>query len=372
MEPLKPVEHKIKDFAFALFRFLLKKGQKDFKPLEPLYLKKILFLRPDKIGDMIISLPVFENLKKSYPHLQLSLLCSPRNLPIVKNDPRFDKIFLYKKNIFQDIATVLAMRRENFDVVVDMISNDSITNLFLARYSVKDKPRIGVQKAKYREYYDYSYYHRLDDMRHIIRNTLELLDAFGYGSAKADGFAPPYIDKEALNKAAVFFESIDPERMNLFCVGYNLSVGNPTRLWDESNSRRLLEKILEYGQGNFHIILLTTPPDRMRGEKLLSFFEKDVFLVPPDLNLIEVSAIISKLSLLISPDTSLIHIARSFKIPVVGLYPKPVKNFLLWHPYEQKEGAVLSGNNDNIFDITVEQVFDTFLRVCQANRLVNK
>ena len=108
MEKLKPVEHKFKDLSFYLLRFLLKKGRKDFKPLDPTKINKILFLRPDKIGDMIISLPVFENLKKEYPHIKLSLCCSPRNYGIVKNDPRFDKIFLYRKNIVKDIATVLA------------------------------------------------------------------------------------------------------------------------------------------------------------------------------------------------------------------------------------------------------------------------
>jgi len=372
MEKLKPVEHKFKDLSFYLLRFLLKKGRKDFKPLDAARITKILFLRPDKIGDMIISLPVFENLKKEYPQIKLSLCCSPRNYGIVKNDPRFDKIFLYRKNIFKDIATVLAMRRENYDAVVDMISNDSVTNLFLARFSVKNKPRIGVQKLKYRDYYDYSYYHRLDDMRHIIRNTLELLEAFGLDSEKADGFAPPYVEDKTRMMAEVFLDGLKAKEPNRLNIGYNLSVGNPTRIWDKDKSRRLMDKILESGQGNYRVIVLTAPPDRTRGDELAGHFQKDMVQVPPGLNLTAVSAIISRLDLLITPDTSLVHIARSFKVPVVGLYPKPVKNFLLWHPYQQKEGAVLSGNNDNIFDITVEQVFETFVKVVNNHRLVRK
>ncbi|MBN1212534.1 MAG: glycosyltransferase family 9 protein [candidate division Zixibacteria bacterium] len=372
MEKLKPVEHKLKDLSFYLLRFLLKKGREDFIPLKPSNIGKILFLRPDKIGDMIISLPVFENLKKQHPHIKLSLLCSPRNYGIVKNDPRFEKIFLYRKNIFKDITTVLAMRKENYDAVVDMISNDSITNLFLARFSVKNKPRIGVQKLKYRDYYDYSYYHRLDDMRHIIRNTLELLEAFGLDSEQADGFAPPYVDDKTRMLAEVFIKVLRTKEPNKLNIGYNLSVGNPTRVWDGEKSRLLVKRILDSEQGNYRIIVLTAPSDRTRGDELAGHFKKDVVQIPSGLNLTAVSAIISKLDLLITPDTSLVHIARSFKVPVVGLYPKPVKNFLLWHPFEQKEGAVLSGNNDNIFDITVEQVFETFTQVVNNHRLVKK
>ena len=369
---LKSLELKIKDLMFGLFRLLLMKGDPAFQPLDPQRLKKILFLRPDKIGDMVISLPVFENLKKRYPHIKLSLLCSPRNYSLVRKDPRFDKIFLYRKNIFQDIATMLAMRRENYDAVVDMISNDSVTNLFLARFSVKSKPRIGVQKSKYRDYYDYSYFHEVDDMRHIIRNTLELLEAFSIDSEKADGYAPPYVDEKTRMVAEVFFNSLKSREPGKLNIGYNLSVGNPTRVWDGDKSRQLIEKIIEAGQGNYRIIVLTAPPDRTRGDELAGWFHKDVIQVPPGLSLMAVSAIISKLDLLITPDTSLVHIARSFRVPVVGLYPKPVMNFILWHPYEQKEGAVLSGSNDNIFDITVEQVFDTFKRVVDRYRLVGK
>ena len=251
-----------------------------------------------------------------------------------------------------------------------MISNDSITNLFLARFSVKNKPRIGVQKSKYRDYYDYSYYHKLDDMRHIIRNTLELLEAFGLDSERANGFAPPFVDDKTLLIAETFLDDLKANEPGKLNIGYNLSVGNPTRVWDKEKSRRLVETIL--GSGNYRVVVLTAPPDRSRGDELAGQFNKNVVQIPPGLNLMAVSAILARLDLLITPDTSLVHIARSFKVPVVGLYPKPVRNFLLWHPYEQKEGAVLSGNNDNIFDITVEQVFETFMQVVNNHRLVSK
>ncbi|MFZ5979481.1 MAG: glycosyltransferase family 9 protein [Candidatus Zixiibacteriota bacterium] len=368
MEKLKPAEHIFKEIFFSLFRFLLKKGRKDFTPLDGNNLKKVLFLRPDKIGDMIVSLPVFDNLKRAYPHLELSLLCSPRNYTIVKNDSRFAKIFLYRKRFFSDLNCLMRMRKENYDCVVDMISNDSITNLFLARYSVKNKPRLGVQKSKYRDYYEFSYYHEIDDMRHIIRNTLELLEAFGLDSETADGYAPPYVDEKATETAEAFYRNFtDKSRLN---IGFNLSVGNPTRIWSLNKCQELVKRIV--ANNSVRVIVLTAPSDRARGDELVRGFERDVVQVPPKLNLMTISAIIKKLDLLITPDTSLVHIARSFKVPVVGLYPKPVKNFILWHPYDQKEGAVLSDNNDNIFDITVGQVYETYERVLKTGKAVNR
>ncbi len=68
------------------------------------------------------------------------------------------------------------------------------------------------------------------------------------------------------------------------------------------------------------------------------------------------SAIISRLDLLVTPDTSLVHIARSFKVPVVGMYPQLQWNLERWRPYGQKGGVVISNDDGHIFDITPVQV----------------
>jgi ADP-heptose:LPS heptosyltransferase len=76
------------------------------------------------------------------------------------------------------------------------------------------------------------------------------------------------------------------------------------------------------------------------------------------MNLLEVSAVIGHMKILITPDTSLVHIARSFKVPVVGLYTRYEKNLRMWRPYRQKSGTVVSNNDYNIHDIEIDRVFE--------------
>ena len=90
MERLKPIEHKFKAAFFGLFKLFLRKGIKEFKPIDGSAVNKVLFLRPEKIGDMVISLPVFDGLKKHFPHIKISILGSPRNLALIKDDNRFE------------------------------------------------------------------------------------------------------------------------------------------------------------------------------------------------------------------------------------------------------------------------------------------
>ena len=94
--------------------------------------------------------------------------------------------------------------------------------------------------------------------------------------------------------------------------------------------------------------------------------------VPEGLSLVDASALLGKMDLLISPDTSLVHIARSFRVPVVGLYSRFMYNFMLWRPYMQEEGAVVSGNEHNIHDITVDQVYDAFVTLVEKETAVGR
>ncbi len=369
MDKLKAAEHKLKASVFGLTRGMLKRADRNFRPLDGSQLSKVLFLRPEKIGDLVVSLPVFDGLKSVYPHIAISLLASPRNVELIEHDPRFKRIYLYEKNIFRDLVELRDIRREEFDCVVDMICDDSLTALFLAQLCAPGKPRIGIGKKKFREYYDFNYDHRMGNTGHIIDNTLGLLNAFGIDSSKASGFAPPYVNQAAFDKADRFLATLPKVPGKLLRIGYNISAGASSRIWAAEKSEELLRRILDQYEG-VQMIIISVGPDRARGDALVSKFPSSLFHVPPGLTLMEASAVVSKLDLLVSPDTSLVHIARSFHVPVVGMYCKFQKNFLLWSPYGQEEGAVVSNHDGNIFDITVDHAFGTVTRVLAVGKQV--
>ncbi|UCD63938.1 MAG: glycosyltransferase family 9 protein [Candidatus Zixiibacteriota bacterium] len=369
--PFKPIEHWFKDLFFSAFRGFLKKGRTDFRPVDGRRTARVLFLRPEKIGDMIISFPVFDGLKRHFPHIKIAVLGSPRNYAIIKNDPRFDRVFLYRKSPLRDIRELMAMRREKYDCVIDMIGNDSVTALFLSQLCAPGKPRIGVGKQKYREYYDFNYDHRRGNTGHIIENTLKLLEAFAIDSESISCYSRPYINERADTRARDFIGTLTNGDRSILKIGYNMSAGSPTRIWAEEKSTDLLKRLLRFSPG-CRIVLFTVPSERKRGLRLKEQLGEGVEIVPDGIDLIGASALINYLDIMITPDTSLVHIARAFEVPVVGLYSRYMKNFLLWRPYGQHSGAVVSGCDGNIFDITVDQVYDTFVELVEEYSLVNR
>ncbi|MCK4305044.1 MAG: glycosyltransferase family 9 protein [Candidatus Eisenbacteria sp.] len=399
---LKWLEHGMKRPAFMLLKIFLSKGRAGAVASDPLRLTRVLFIRPQKIGDLVVALPVFDALKAAGAHVAIDVLVSPRSLGILKRDPRFDRVFIYRKRTARDVREILAIRRRHYDCVVDMIDGDSLTGLLLSQLCAAGRPRIGSNKQAHAAYYDAVTVERdasgaqghvvvaaedgagvdraLEDRAaedgagvdrasedraatdrmagHSIERGLNLLDLLGIDGTAAVRYASPYIEQAAWGKIDRSF----PESRTgstAMRIGCNLSAGNPTRVWAVARARELIARILSFLPES-RIILLTAPGDRERGREAKADFDDRVITASPGLTITEVAALISRLDVLISPDTSLVHIARSFEVPVVGMYPRRAWNLARWRPYGQTGGIVISGNDENIFDITAEQVFAVF------------
>ncbi len=358
---IKTLEHSFKRAFFTFASVFLKRARKDFGRIDPLTIKRVLFIRPEKLGDMIISLPVFHNLKKFYPHIELFTISSPRNVAIVDKDERIFGNFLYTKNIFADLDMLRRVRGLEVNAVVDMVCDDSVTALFLTQLSSPRAWRIGVGKNRHRKYYDFNYSYRANDDSHVLDNTLKLLTAFGLETDQLERQVPPTIPPEIENTARSFIASLNRSAARPI-IGLNISAGRPTRVWQTEKNEQLLARVLET-YPDAHLIISADPRERDRAVELSRKFSERVLPLPAGLNLLEVSAIISRLCLLITPDTSLVHIARAFGVPVVGLYTRFGKNFRLWKPYNQDGGTVVSGNDYNIHDIEVDEVFQEVLKL---------
>ena len=60
--------------------------------------KRILIVRTDRIGDVILSTPVIKNLRNSFPDAYIAFMCRPYTKEIVEGNPYLDEVIEYDKN----------------------------------------------------------------------------------------------------------------------------------------------------------------------------------------------------------------------------------------------------------------------------------
>lgn len=89
---------------------------------------KILIIKRDKIGDLILTTPLLELIKSHLPSAELHLLANTYNGWVVENDSHIDQLWLYPRvreggrgnfrALFAQIWQVLQLRRQRYDWIV--------------------------------------------------------------------------------------------------------------------------------------------------------------------------------------------------------------------------------------------------------------
>jgi ADP-heptose:LPS heptosyltransferase len=94
---------------------------------------RVLYLRHDKIGDMIISTSLINAIAQSYPTITLDVLASPANAPVLEGNPHVSSVIVWDKANPSGYRRLLReLRSARYDAVVDcMILAPSTTTLLL-------------------------------------------------------------------------------------------------------------------------------------------------------------------------------------------------------------------------------------------------
>jgi len=358
--PVKSAEHMFKNILNLPVRLFIRRGYPNKMPVNPQKIKSILFLRQDKLGDMLVSIPAMHTIKKLYPHVKVEVLASPRNVMVVENDPLIDEVHLYTKVVSKDLKTVRKLKRKRFNIIYDTIINDSTTGLILTNIISRKAVRVASRKNKHRKYYDFCEEYNSDGTDHNIDNAFLLFNIFGVDPSTLDHLDPLYLPDKSTEIANRFIDNLPEPESNK--VAINISAGRPARTMDIDkfiDTAFLIKK--EYPDSS--IIIFCVMSDRDKAVSIKNKLNGNIEIIPENLSFLDACAILSRMNYLISPDTSMVHAARLFKIPTVGLYSNYDRNYYSWKPYGQKYGGVRSDNIYNIHDITPGDILNEFQKL---------
>lgn len=90
---------------------------------------RILVIRRDNIGDLILTTPLFEALRARFPDAYLAALVNSYNAPAIAGNPHLDAVFSYTKGKHADgeavwmaylrrLKLIWALRRKQFDYII--------------------------------------------------------------------------------------------------------------------------------------------------------------------------------------------------------------------------------------------------------------
>jgi ADP-heptose:LPS heptosyltransferase len=84
--------------------------------------------------------------------------------------------------------------------------------------------------------------------------------------------------------------------------------------------------------------------------------------------IIEAAALIEQLDLIISPDTSLVHIASSFDKPIVSIHENNEDSFRLWSPTSTLSKTIFASSSYGLENYSVDEIVESacdFLKIIE-------
>lgn len=312
----------------------------------------VLFIRLNRIGDALVTTPLLTQIKKQIG-CKIYVLADLKNHFIFGHCPVVDKTFIHQKGPegLREIKSLI--EKKNIDTIVDLHDDVSFSVSYILS-NLKVKQIFGLNKKS--EKLNTHTVSRLDSTKHhIIERTLELSKLFGlkpdYESAQINYSFKPESNKYAEEQLKSFKDK--------FLLGINITAGSEARFWEKDKFKKLIETINNY---QLNHVLFTNLEYYEIAQEITS--EKNIF--PPNEDFDIFAAGISKLNMLFTPDTSIVHIASMMKIPVFGLFVKYKTKDMIWSPYNTDFESVIT-EESTLQNVTFDEVKNKFIPFLEKN-----
>jgi ADP-heptose:LPS heptosyltransferase len=322
---------------------------------------KFLFIRQDRIGDVLISSPLFAALKMRHPDAAIDVLLSSNNHFVLANDPLIRKRWIYEKTISSAWKILRGLWAERYDFVIDLMDNPSATSTVICLLS-RARWTVGLEKENS---YAYDIVVPLMSRRdtHIVDRIARLLHPFGIEPEKENLRIRYFVSQESMDRARSILDNYGISGAPI--IGINISAGDEVRFWGVDNFRTLIGSI-QSKVGDYRILVLFKPTHESTARSIAKDLS-GVFLSPVTQSFDEFAALIKHLHVLITPDTSAAHIAAAFQIPAVVMYVQSNKDLRIWEPYGSPH-EVLVADVDDLTVISPRAVFESVERLLRRTK----
>jgi len=306
--------------------------------------KKILIMEAGGIGDVVMSTPALRALRERFSNSDIALLTVPRTAQAINTKQYADRILYFKheafskgpsksiyKQIFSNIKLLLALRKERFDMMIDLEAIETWKSA-LRRYifykSVGAKKKVGRNSDGKGFSLDIKVRDNLFGKVHEVDRKLLIARALGADTKNTkQEFTIPMEDKEFINNW-LMDSCIDNNRA---IVAIQPGAFVPSRQWKSKGfvetGRRLFQKY------KAQIIITGGNNDNVAYE--INDELKDIKpILAIGLPLRKLGALLERVHLFISNDTGPFHIADAINTPYVVLFGP--ENPFRYGPYDTK------------------------------------
>jgi ADP-heptose:LPS heptosyltransferase len=318
------------------------------------HLNKILITRTDKLGDVILTLPLIAEVSRIFPDVKIHFLVRKYVKDLIENYPPVDNL-IFSDDFKNNSDFIQYLKKEKFDAVINVFPR---LELAISFYRAGIRTRIGTGFRWFSFLYNKKMYqHRKYAEKHESEYNIDLLKTITERATYNRNFFFSYTNYEKTK----LFEKLKSEKINItdnYIIIHPGSKGS-AKDWSVENFKDYINLFLDEF-GDFFVILTGTEEEKKIISEIISSVRQknSVINLAEKLNLRELMIVIDNSKLFISNSTGPIHIAGALNKNIIGFYPNSAPmNAKRWRPLSENS-VILSpvDLSDNMNDIKPENV----------------
>ena len=322
-------------------------------PLDFSAIQSVLVIRPDRLGDVVLSTPVYQTLKKAFPHLHISVLVDSGQAELLADNPNISQVFAFDPK--QPLNAFRQLRDEQFDLALTLNKKFSATATFFALCS----------GAKIRVGYDHpenAWAHNIrvpleGPPRHESENNLDLLRALGIEEIQSQ--PQLYFNSAETQKIADLIQQYRPTRDQPVVL-----VKSGTRIakwgWQWKKFQTVIEHLLESNKAQ--VWLVNGPGEEAELQTAIANMQRKPQLLPL-LSAKELALLMQECDVLLCNHTGIMHLASAVDKPVCVIFKHgEIKR---WGPLNS-DSVVLEERNDD--SLSSDTVLNTLLEMLNKEK----
>jgi heptosyltransferase III len=337
---------------------------------------KILVIRRDNIGDLVLTLPLIRAIRERFPDARIGAFVNTYNAPVLEGNPWIDAVYAYRKfhhgspasllaAAGYNLRLLLALRAQAFDYAVLAGSGFLRRALRLARLAGAQHIVGFVPADRDAGAIDVPVEFGSPEGMHEAEDVFRLARAFGIECAPPPAsLAPDAALVSAIRgrMSAKLGDAPGP------AVGIHISARKASQRWPVERFAALMRAIRDAGPARFMLFWSPGAPgnrqhpgdDGKARELLQALGDFPVFACETG-RLTELVAGLSLCDRVVCSDGGAMHIAAALGKPIVCFFGNsPADRFHPWGvPY-----VLLQPPSRNVADVPVEQALGAYRRLC--------
>ncbi|MFL5632885.1 MAG: glycosyltransferase family 9 protein [Gemmatimonadaceae bacterium] len=320
---------------------------------------RVLFIRYERIGDMIMATSVIRNIASALPSGKVDVLATPATAAVLEGNPYVGEVLMLERKSLRSYSGLMKrLRRQRYTVMVDgRINNPPIfTSTPLLMYAGRARFRVGAGGDKKPRIYNVCVpaWNRTD---HYMEGSKHLAVPFGVNPEAVDWQPEIFLSDAERARAEEHWiaardlvtpangESTTGTTKRLLV---NLSASEPKRRWPDGKFVATLQALRKRAP-NMPIVVIGMPAEWENVNKVAS--EVDALPVKTP-TLRDALALVGTSDLVFTPDTSISHAASAFRKPSLVLLKREHRPYAPWNT----PGEIIAWNEAEIHQLPYERV----------------